>query len=67
MNTKNYPFAQELITDIDGNIRKVILDFNDYQHLLEMLEDEGLYQAMLTTKDEKPLSLESALAELEKE
>jgi hypothetical protein len=32
-----------------------------------MLEDEGLYQAMLTTKDEKPLSLESALAELEKE
>lgn len=67
MNTKNYPFAQELITDIDGNIRKVILDFNDYQHLLEILEDEGLYQAMLTTKDEKPLSLKSALAELEKE
>jgi hypothetical protein len=67
MNTKNYPFAQELITDIDGNIRKVILDFNDYQHLLEMLEDEGLYQAMLATKDETPLTLESALEELEKE
>lgn len=67
MNTKNYPFAQELITDIDGNIRKVILNFDDYQHLLEMLEDEGLYQAMLTTKEEKPLSLESALEELEKE
>jgi hypothetical protein len=67
MNTKNYPFAQELITDIDGNIWKVILDFADYQHLLEMLEDEGLYQAMLATKNEKPLSLESALAELEKE
>ncbi|MGI0481134.1 hypothetical protein ACN4EE_10110 [Geminocystis sp. CENA526] len=67
MNTKNYPFAQELITDIDGNIRKVILDFNDYQYLLEMLEDEGLYQAMLTTKNEQPLSLESALEELEKE
>lgn len=67
MNTKNYPFAQELITDIDGNIRKVILDFNDYQQLLEMLEDDRLYQAMLATKDEKPLSLELALAELEKE
>ena len=67
MKTKNYPFAQELITDIDGNIRKVILDFDDYQHLLEILENEGLYQAMLTTKNEKPLNLESALEELEKE
>lgn len=67
MNTKNYPFAQELITDIDGNISKVILDFNDYQYLLEMVEDEGLYQAMLITKNEQPLSLESALEELENE
>lgn len=67
MNLQNYPFAQELITDIDGNIRKVILDFNDYQKLLEMLEDEGLYQAMLITKNEKYLTLESALEQLEKE
>ncbi len=67
MNTKDYPFAQELITDIDGNIRQVILDFNDYQNIIERLEDEGLYQAMLITKNEQPLSLESALEELEKE
>jgi hypothetical protein len=67
MKTKDYPFAQELITDIDGNISKVILNFDDYQYLLKILEDEGLYQAMLTTKEEKPLSLESALEELEKE
>jgi len=67
MTTQNYPFAQELITDIEGNIRKVILDFNDYQNLIEMLEDEGLYQAMLLTKNETPLSLENALEELEKE
>jgi hypothetical protein len=67
MKPKNYPFAQELITDTEGNICKVILDFNDYQHLLEILEDEGLYQAMLETKNEKPLSLESALEELEKQ
>ena len=63
---KKYPFAQELITDTEGNIRKVILDFNDYQNLLEILEDEGLYQAMLKTKNEIPLSLELALEELEK-
>lgn len=31
---KNYPFAQELITDTQGNIRKVILNIKDYQHLL---------------------------------
>jgi hypothetical protein len=67
MNTKDYPFAQELITDIEGNIRKVILDFQDYQNLIEMLEDEGLYQAMLQTKAEIPLSLESTLEELERE
>ncbi len=67
MKTKDYPFAQELVTDIDGNIRKVILNFDDYQYLLNILEDEGLYQAMLTTQEEKPLSLESALEELEKE
>ena len=66
MTTKNYLFAQELITDINGNICKVILNINDYQHLLEILEDEGLYQAMLETKNEKSLSLESALEELEK-
>lgn len=67
MNTKNYPFAKELITDIDGNIRKVILDFKDYQYLLETLEDERLYLAMLATKKETPLTLESALQELETE
>lgn len=67
MNNQNYPFAQELITDSQGNIRKVILDFNDYQHLIEILEDEKLYQAMLKTKGENPLNLKAALEELDKE
>ena len=39
MNSTNYPFAQELITDTQGNIRKVVLKFEDYQHLLEAIED----------------------------
>ncbi len=67
MTFKNYPFAQELITDTEGNIRQVILNYHDYKNLLEILEDEGLYQAMLVTQNETPLSLESALEELEQE
>lgn len=63
--TNNYPFAQELITDTQGNISKVIINFDDYQHLLELLEDQALYQAMKTTENETPLSKEEALKELE--
>lgn len=60
-----YPFAQELITDIEGNITKVVLNFEDYQNLINDWEDQGLYQAMLETKNEQPMSLESVLQELE--
>ena len=67
MKAQEYPFAQELITDTVGNVRKVILDFNDYQRLLEILEDEGLYQAMIAIENQEPLSLDQALEELEKE
>ena len=61
----NYPFAQELITDTKGNISKVIINFEDYQHLLEIIEDEALYQAMKTTENETPLTKEEALKALE--
>lgn len=63
--TNNYPFAQELITDTQGNISKVIINFEDYQHLLELLEDQALYEAMKITEDEMPMSKEEALKELE--
>jgi hypothetical protein len=33
----------------------------------ELIEDRGLYNAMMQVKDETPLSLEQALVELEKE
>jgi hypothetical protein len=33
----------------------------------ELIEDEGLYNAMMQVKDETPLSLEQALVELKKE
>ena len=66
MNIKDYPFAQELITDNQGHIQQVILNFEDYQQMIEAYEDTGLYCAMMEVKDEKPLSIEEALIELEK-
>ncbi|MEH1951464.1 MAG: hypothetical protein V7K77_31600 [Nostoc sp.] len=67
MKTNQYPFAQELITDTQGNIRKVIIDFQDYLRLLEAIEDEGLILAIKEVQQETPLNINEALAELERE
>ena len=67
MGVKDYPFAQELITDNQGKIQQVVINFEDYQQMIEAYEDTGLYRAMIEVKDETPLSLEEALIELEKE
>ncbi|MDJ0716762.1 MAG: hypothetical protein QNJ54_21530 [Prochloraceae cyanobacterium] len=65
MNAQDYPFAQELITDTQGHILKVVINFQDYERIIEAIEDEGLYRAMMEVKDETPLSFEEALAEIE--
>ncbi|MEY3870683.1 MAG: hypothetical protein ACRCT1_15170 [Microcoleaceae cyanobacterium] len=65
MKIEDYPLAKELIFDAEGNISQVILNYTDYQHLLEVIEDRGLLQAMREVKNEKPLSLQQALAYLE--
>ncbi|MUG92498.1 hypothetical protein F7734_08515 [Scytonema sp. UIC 10036] len=67
MKADKYLFAKELITDTEGNIQKVVIDFNDNQRLLEAIEDEGLIFAMKAVQAETPLSLSESLAELEKE
>ncbi|MFB2974832.1 hypothetical protein [Microseira sp. BLCC-F43] len=67
MKAEDYPFVKELITDTNGTIQKVVINFSDYQRLLEAMEDEGLVLAMMEVKDETPLNLDEALAELEKE
>ena len=66
MGVKDYPFAQELITDNQGKIQQVVINFEDYQQMIEAYEDTGLYRAMIEVEDETPLSLEEALIELEK-
>ncbi len=67
MKAEEYPFVQELITNKQGQVLKVVLNFEEYQRLLEAIEDEGLYQAMQTVKGEIPLSMNEALAELEQQ
>ncbi len=67
MNAQDYPFAQELITDTQGHILKVVINFQDYERIIEAIEDEGLYRAMMEVKDETPLSFEQALAALDKQ
>lgn len=67
METNQYPFAQELITDTKGNVRKVIIDFQDYLRLLEAIEDEGLILAIKEVQKETALNINEALAELEKQ
>lgn len=65
MKTQEYPFAKKLIFDGTGKISQVILDFSDYQLLLDAMEDEALSRAMIEVKDEISLDMETALAELE--
>jgi hypothetical protein len=67
MYLENYPFVKELIVDTSGKVRSVAIDLADYQKLLEILEDEGLYRAMAEVKDETPISLEAALQALEQD
>ncbi|MFB2878505.1 hypothetical protein [Floridanema aerugineum] len=66
MKAEDFPFVKELIVDTEGTIQKVAIDFSDYLHLLEAIEDEGLIRAMNEVKGETPLTLDEALAELEK-
>ncbi|WP_193193347.1 hypothetical protein [Nostoc sp. MG11] len=66
MKAEEYPFVQELITDKKGQVLKVVLEFEEYQRLLEALEDEGLYRAMQeAVTGETPLRMNEALAVLD--
>ncbi|MEL7225248.1 MAG: hypothetical protein AAGL17_10365 [Cyanobacteria bacterium J06576_12] len=62
---EDYPFVEELLTDRNGQVRKVILQLEDYRTLIEFVEDQGLYKAMQQVRDETPLSLDQALKALD--
>jgi hypothetical protein len=67
MKTQKYPFAKDSIFDGAGKVSQVVIDFSDYELLLEAMEDEALSLAMMEVKDEISLDIETALAELESE
>lgn len=67
MKIEDYPLAKELIFDTEGNISQVILNYTDYQYLLDAIEEQGLLLPMCEVKAEKPLTLQQAMAELEQE
>jgi hypothetical protein len=62
---ENYPFVKEFVTDNSGQVLKVVLQLEDYQRLLESMEDQGLYRAMQDVRNETPLSFEAALQALD--
>ena len=66
-SSDSYPFVKEFVTDDMGQVQKVVLTLHDYQVLIELLEDEGLYRAMQSVQHETPLSREDALKELERD
>ena len=62
---EEYPFVKEFITDATtGQICKVVLSLEDYQSLIETIEDAGLNRAMQEVIHEKPISREEALCYL---
>jgi RelB Antitoxin alpha helical domain len=67
LKSEEYPFAQELITDAEGRVSKVVIALADYQRILEAMEDEGLHRAMLEVQGEISLTREEALKELGRE
>jgi hypothetical protein len=66
MEAEQYPFVQELITDKKGKITKVVLDYEDYQRLLDAIEDKGLFFTMQSAQAAKLIRLNQALHELER-
>ncbi len=42
METKKLPFAKEFVTDSEGHITKIIMDFNDYHRVLGFRRKPGL-------------------------
>ena len=62
LESLQFPFATELVTNRRGQIAKVVLSLQDYRALLGAVEDAGLYRAMKRVAKEKPLGREAALA-----
>jgi len=52
--------VKSYITDTNGQIKSVILNYEDFKKLEELILDLGLAKAMEEIKDEEEISLEEA-------
>ena len=55
---------KSFITDEDGSIKSVVIDYATFQRIEEALLDKGLAQAMLEVEAEESVSLKDAKKEL---
>jgi hypothetical protein len=53
-------FHADYITDQEGKIKSVILDYKTYRKIEELLLDYGLVKAMEETLEDEELDIESA-------
>ena len=56
--------SKSFITDEDGSIKSVVIDYATFQLIEEALLDKGLAQAMREVEAEESVSLEDAKKEL---
>jgi hypothetical protein len=56
--------VKDYIVDETGKVKKVVLDYDMFKKLEELMLDMGLAKAMEEVKDDDELSLEEAKIEL---
>ena len=64
-NVQEYLKNPQFINDNKGKPEYVVLKFEEFEHLLEVLEDFGLGQAMLEAENSPRMSKNEALKLLE--
>jgi len=55
-----FPYDADYITDQEGHIKSVVLDYSTYKKIEEVLLDYGLAKAIEETADEDTVDLETA-------
>ena len=56
----DFPYVTDYITDQEGHIKSIILDYATYKKIEEVLLDYGLAKAMEEVADDEDVDLETA-------
>jgi len=55
-----FPYKVDYVTDQEGHIKSIVLDYSTYKKIEEVLLDYGLAKAIEETADEDTVDLETA-------